>query len=93
MERDSRFGVDQLMGADVPVKIGYLAIDTVDPKGLAPFWCGLFGVHVDTTIGEGEFLFLKGRFQLRDFNRFTSNLNKATGPVFAEAKDCYAVPI
>ena len=39
-------------------KIGYLAIDTVDPEGLAPFWCGLLGVQVDTTIGEGEFLLL-----------------------------------
>ena len=39
-------------------KIGYLAIDTVDPEGRAPFWCGLLGVQVDTTIGEGEFLLL-----------------------------------
>ena len=39
-------------------RIGYLAIDTVDPKGLAPFWCGLLGVQVDTAIGEGEFLLL-----------------------------------
>ena len=39
-------------------KIGYLAIDTVDPKGLAPFWCGLLGVQVDTAIGEGGFLLL-----------------------------------
>jgi len=42
----------------VAAKIGYLAIDTVDPEGLAPFWCGLLGVQVDTTIGEGEFLLL-----------------------------------
>jgi predicted enzyme related to lactoylglutathione lyase len=46
------------MGDEVPAKIGYLAIDTVDPKALAPFWCGLLGVRMDTTIGEGEFLLL-----------------------------------
>ena len=39
-------------------KVGYVAIDTVDPNSLAPFWCGLLGVQVDTTIGEGEFLIL-----------------------------------
>ena len=39
-------------------KVGYVAIDTVDPNSLAPFWCGLLGVHVDTTMGEGEFLIL-----------------------------------
>jgi predicted enzyme related to lactoylglutathione lyase len=39
-------------------KIGYLVIDSIDPSRLAPFWCGLLGVSVDTTIGEGEFLLL-----------------------------------
>jgi predicted enzyme related to lactoylglutathione lyase len=39
-------------------KVGYLAIDSVDPNLLAPFWCGLLGVEVDTTIGENEFLLL-----------------------------------
>ena len=42
----------------MPTKVGYVAIDTVDPNGLAPFWCGLLGVHVDTTIGDGDFLIL-----------------------------------
>ena len=42
----------------MPAKVGYLAIDTIDPNGLAPFWCGLLGVHVDTTIGDGDFLIL-----------------------------------
>jgi predicted enzyme related to lactoylglutathione lyase len=42
----------------VAAKIGYLAMDTVDPEVLAPFWCGLLGVRVDTTVGEGEFLLL-----------------------------------
>ena len=42
----------------MPARVGYLAIDSVDPKGLAPFWCGLLGVDADTTIGEGEFLLL-----------------------------------
>lgn len=39
-------------------KVGYLAIDSVDPNLLAPFWCGLLGVEVDPTIGEGAFLLL-----------------------------------
>ncbi len=38
--------------------VGYLAIDSVDPDRLAPFWCGLLGVEVDTTIGQGQFLLL-----------------------------------
>jgi predicted enzyme related to lactoylglutathione lyase len=42
----------------MPAKVGYLVIDTLDPNELAPFWCGLLGVQVDTTIGEGEFLIL-----------------------------------
>ena len=42
----------------MPAKVGYLAIDAIDPNGLAPFWCGFPGVHVDTTIGDGEFLIL-----------------------------------
>jgi hypothetical protein len=44
--------------ARMPAKVGYLAIDTIDPNGIAPFWCGLLGVHVDTTVGEGDFLIL-----------------------------------
>ncbi len=42
----------------MPAKVGYLAIDTVDPIGLAAFWCPLLGVEVDTTIGDGAFLIL-----------------------------------
>lgn len=42
----------------MPAKVGYLAIDTVNPNGIAPFWCELLRVHVDTTIGDGEFLIL-----------------------------------
>jgi len=42
----------------MPAKVGYLAIDSIDPNGLAPFWCGLLGVQVDTTIGDGDFLIL-----------------------------------
>ncbi len=53
-----QYGIDGEMGAEVAAKIGYLAIDTVDPKSLAPFWCGLLGVQVDTVLGEGEFLLL-----------------------------------
>jgi hypothetical protein len=44
--------------AEMPAKVGYLAIDTVDPNDLAPFWCGLLGVHVDSEIGSGDFLLL-----------------------------------
>ncbi len=39
-------------------KVGFVATDTVDPNGLAPFWCGLLGVQVDTVIGDGDFLIL-----------------------------------
>ncbi len=39
-------------------RVGYLVIDAVDPARLAPFWCGLLGVTVDTTIGDGQFLVL-----------------------------------
>ena len=56
--RVCQYGIDGEMGAEVAAKIGYLAIDTVDPKSLAPFWCGLLGVQVDTVLGEGEFLLL-----------------------------------
>ncbi|HLX78498.1 MAG TPA: VOC family protein [Acidimicrobiales bacterium] len=42
----------------MPTKVGYVAIDTTDPNRLAPFWCGLLGVQVDTTIGDGAFLIL-----------------------------------
>ena len=42
----------------MPAKVGYLVIDATDPEGLAPFWCGLLAVNVDTTIGDGEFLVL-----------------------------------
>src|SRR5437879_94054 len=44
--------------AEMPAKVGYLVIDTVDPEHLAPFWCRLLAVKVDTTIGEGQFLVL-----------------------------------
>jgi len=42
----------------MPAKVGYLVIDAADPEGLAPFWCELLDVRVDTTIGDGEFLVL-----------------------------------
>jgi len=46
------------MEVQMPAKVGYLAIDTTDPNALAPFWCGLLDVQVDTTIGDGDFLIL-----------------------------------
>jgi predicted enzyme related to lactoylglutathione lyase len=42
----------------MPAKVGNLVIDAKNPQVLAPFWCGLLGVSVNTTIGEGEVLVL-----------------------------------
>lgn len=42
----------------MPAKVGYLVIDAADPEQLAPFWCGLLAVSVNTSIGDGEFLLL-----------------------------------
>jgi predicted enzyme related to lactoylglutathione lyase len=42
----------------MPAKMGFVVIDTVDPERLAPFWCGLLEVEVDTRIGDGQFLVL-----------------------------------
>ena len=42
----------------MPARVRYLAIDSTDPNGLAPFWCGLLGVDIDTEIGDGELLLL-----------------------------------
>ena len=38
--------------------VGYLVIDSLDPPALAPFWCALLGVKVESSLGEGEFLVL-----------------------------------
>jgi predicted enzyme related to lactoylglutathione lyase len=42
----------------MPASVGYLVIDTTDPGRLTPFWCGLLGVTVETTIGDGQFVVL-----------------------------------
>jgi predicted enzyme related to lactoylglutathione lyase len=42
----------------MPASVGFLVIDTADPDLLVPFWCGLLGVEVDTTIGDGQFVVL-----------------------------------
>lgn len=42
----------------VAASIGCLVIDSTDPSELAPFWCGLLGVAVDSTLGEGTFVVL-----------------------------------
>jgi len=42
----------------MPASIGYLVIDTTAPERLAPFWCTLLEVTVDTTIGDGQFIVL-----------------------------------
>jgi hypothetical protein len=49
---------DQEVEAEMPAKVGFVAIDTVDPNGLAPFWSALLGVRVDSEIGEGDSLLL-----------------------------------
>ena len=41
-----------------PAKVGFVAIDTVDPNGLASFWSALLGVQVDSELGEGDDLLL-----------------------------------
>ena len=40
--------------------VGYLVIDTTDPQRLAPFWCALLDVQVETEIGDGQFVILSG---------------------------------
>ena len=42
----------------MPAKVGFVAIDTVDPNGLAPFWSALLGVQVESELGEGDYLLL-----------------------------------
>jgi len=42
----------------MPASVGYLVVDAADPERLAPFWCGLLDVGVDTTIGGGQFVVL-----------------------------------
>jgi len=42
----------------MPASVGYLVIDTTDPQQLAPFWCGLLGVQVEESIGDGQFIVL-----------------------------------
>jgi predicted enzyme related to lactoylglutathione lyase len=39
-------------------KVGQLVFDAAEPKSLAPFWCGLLHVQVDTVIGDGEVVVL-----------------------------------
>jgi predicted enzyme related to lactoylglutathione lyase len=42
----------------LPARVGFVAIDTVDPGRLAPFWSALLGVQVDSELGDGAFLLL-----------------------------------
>jgi len=42
----------------MPASVGYLVIDATDPERLARFSCGLLGVGVETTIGDGQFVVL-----------------------------------
>jgi predicted enzyme related to lactoylglutathione lyase len=42
----------------MPATVGFLVIDSTDPERLAPFWCGLLGVEVSDTIGDGQFVVL-----------------------------------
>ena len=43
----------------MPASVGYLVIDSPDPERIAPFWCGLLDVEVETTIGDGQYVVLK----------------------------------
>src|SRR5438552_3293127 len=45
-------------GEGMPATVGYLVIDSTSPQQLLPFWCGLLGVQVDATIGEGQYVIL-----------------------------------
>jgi predicted enzyme related to lactoylglutathione lyase len=58
---DGHEGGDQEREAQMPAKVGYLASDTFDPNGMAPFWRELSGVHVDMTIGDVGFVMLSPR--------------------------------
>jgi predicted enzyme related to lactoylglutathione lyase len=42
----------------MPASVGYLVIDTTDPRLLAPFWCALLDVQVEAEIGDGQFVIL-----------------------------------
>ena len=42
----------------MPASVGYLVIDTMDPQQLASFWCGVLGVQVEESIGDGQFIVL-----------------------------------
>jgi predicted enzyme related to lactoylglutathione lyase len=43
---------------NMPAKVGYLVIDSVEPHRLATFWGDLLAVTVAESIGDGEFLVL-----------------------------------
>ena len=43
----------------MPASVGYLVIDSQDPKGITPFWCGLLEVEVESTFGDGQFVVLR----------------------------------
>src|SRR3954452_10736493 len=36
----------------MPFSVGYLVIDTTDPRKLIPFWRALLDVEVDSTVGD-----------------------------------------
>jgi predicted enzyme related to lactoylglutathione lyase len=42
----------------MPASIGFIAIDSVDPDQITPFWCALLGVEVESTVGDGQFVLL-----------------------------------
>ena len=47
--------------------VGSVVIDTQDPDGIAPFWCGVLDVEVSAKHGDGQFVALtpaKGGFTL-----------------------------
>jgi predicted enzyme related to lactoylglutathione lyase len=42
----------------MPASIGFIAIDSVDPDQITPFWCALLGVEVESNVGDGQFVLL-----------------------------------
>jgi hypothetical protein len=40
----------------MPASIGFIAIDSVDPDQITPFWCASLGVEMESTVGDGQFV-------------------------------------
>ena len=40
-------------------RLSHVMIDSVEPEGIAPFWCGLLQTEVERTFDGGRFVFLR----------------------------------